>query len=423
MIDEPKGADLAGSAVGSTSASAELRIEVRLIKDVDTVIATETAVVFTGTGSLQATAERLTGVGQILADELAGAEPTRLRPSTRKIEVPWEPNTLYPAPNLQGNGTRNLGRAAAGDVTWQEDQNGGSTMLALIGGQAVARVDLTPGREGEALRDDLMRVMSPRALKTMVGISRLIWEKTGRKPVNQVATVTLGELARAAGYEPGADRHIKADIRHRLGRELRALCSITTWAANGPYDKRTRSSPKEWVAPLLIIPAVHLEQLKTEDGPIPVEIDVMLGRNWATAYSNTDLVQIAPGFMKLHDDNVIRLGWYYQTEFRYRMTAQRVTVTRSIRSLCTEAGIDTGKAHDRGRFLGRLDKWHTELLEAGVIGAYRRAPATQGDAPPSQVFARGEYSVRPPDPILEAYKDVRAKAAKRPAKRKRVVPA
>src|SRR5215210_1482003 len=146
-----------------------------------------------------------------LADALE-AQPGQRgpRPSTRKIQVPWDPETLYPAPNLQGNGTRNLGRAASGDVKWRQVQDGSGGMLALVGDQAIARVDLTPGREGEALRDILTRVVSPRALKTMVGISRLVWEKTNRKPLNQVTTVTPGELARAAGYEPGEDRHIKA---------------------------------------------------------------------------------------------------------------------------------------------------------------------------------------------------------------------
>jgi len=345
------------------------------------------------------------------------------RPSTRKIQIPWEHGTLYPAPNLQGNGTRNLGRTVSGDVIWSDDQSGSGGMLALVGDQQIARVDLTPGREGEALRSILTQVMSPRTLKTMVGISRLVWERTDRKPLNRGVTVRLGELARAAGYVPGDDRHIKVEIRHRLGLELRALCSISTWAADGPYDTKARMHKGAWAAKLLYIPAIHLDQLTADSGPIPDELDVMLGRNWAEAYANTDLVQIAPGFMKLHDENVIRLGWYYQTEFRYRMTKQRVTVERSIRSLCAEAGIDTGESKHRGRFLERLDKWHAELLVAGVIGGHRRAPGIGEDVPPGEVFARGEYMVRPPTPILEAYKDARAKAAKRPPKQKRTAPA
>ena len=341
----------------------------------------------------------------------------RSRPSTRKIETPWDPDTLYPTPNLQGNGTRNLGRIASGDVAWTYDPNGAGSMLALVGESAIGRVDLSPGREGDALKSILEHVASPRALKTIVGVSRLVWEKTERKPLNRIATVTLGELARAAGYEPGPDRNVKAEIRQRLGKELRALCAITTWASDGPYDKKTRKRPMEWVAPLLSISAVLLEQLTADEGPVPVELDVMLGRNWAAAYSATDLVQIAPGFMKLHDDNVIRLGWFYQTEFRYRMTAARTTVKRTISSLCEEAVIDPGETKHRGRFLERLDKWHAELLDLNVIGAYGRTPSMGSDTTPGAAWARGMYTVRPPKSIMEAYADTRAKALARKPKR------
>lgn len=328
------------------------------------------------------------------------------RASTKKIVLPWDSGTLYPAPNIQNHGTRNLARAVSRTSLWRNGPEQGS-LFALVGDEQVATIDLSPGQEENALREILEQVVSPRTIKTMIAVSRLIWERTNRKPINQGCDVTLGELARAAGYTAGEDRKVSPEIRLRIAQELRALCAVRTWATDGEYNKKTRRRPGAWVAPLLIISGVHLEELEDTEGPVPTEIGIMLGRNWAQAYEKTDLIQIPAGFMQLHDDSVIRLGWYYVTEFRYRMTSRRVAIERSIKSLCDEAGIDSGGSTHRGRFLDRLERWHTELREKGVISWHQRSPGSDADQSPGAIFEGGTYSVRPPKDVAEAYAPTR----------------
>ena len=342
-------------------------------------------------------------------------DPTvaKRRASTRKIVPPWDSESLYPAPNVHNHGTRNLARAVSGTALWRNDPESRS-LSALVGGEPVAMIDLSPGQEEGALRRILEQVVSPRTIKTMVAVSRLVYERTDRKPVNQGCDVTLGELARAAGYTAGDDRKVSTEIRLRIAQELRALCAVKTWATDREYNKKTRRRAGSWVAPLLIISGVHLEELEDTEGPVPTEIGVMLGRNWANAYASTDLVQIPAGFMRLRDDNVIRLGWYYATEFRYRMTSKRVALERSIRSLCHEAGIDPGGSAHRGRFLDRLERWHTELREKRVIGSHQRGPSIGTDLSPGEIFERGTYAVRPPDDVLDAYAPARGLRSRPP---------
>jgi hypothetical protein len=344
--------------------------------------------------------------------------PGPTRKSNRKIALPWPEGTLFPMPNIQNHGTRNLVRTISGSVEWIDDPANAAWKLAVVNGQPIGRIDLTPGGRGLAERE-LTALVGPKAIKTMVATSRLIFERTNRQPLNKPVTLTVGEVARAAGYEPGQDRGIKPEILLRIGHELRALTRIMTWAADGPYDRKTGTRPSAWIAPLISITAVHVEQNTSDGRMVPYEFDAMLGRNWAQAFANTDLLQVAAGFMELDEDNTIRLGWYYLTEFRYQMTSKKVGVTRKIAALCEAARIDTGQPKHRGRFLDRLEKWHDDLQRHGVIGFHRRSPGLDTDHPPSQLFSEGEYFVRPPAPILEAYAAPREKAAARQEPRRR----
>jgi hypothetical protein len=364
---------------------------------------------------IQATVRELLG----LQERLRGLiEPGPQRKSNKKIETPWEDDTLYPVPNVQNRGTRNLADIISGAAEWIDDPARDESILAVLDGKSIGRIDLTPGRRGEAERK-LTALVSPRTIKTMVATSRLIFERTNRLPFNKAATLSVGEVARAMGYEPGNDRGIKPEILHRIGHDLRVLSRVLTWAADGPYDRKTQSRTSDWIAPLIIISAVHIEQQTATGATVPYEFDAMLGRNWAQAFAETDLLQVAPGFMQLEEGNAIRLGWYYLTEFRYRMTDKKAGITRTIRSLCQEARIDPGEPKHRGRFLQRFEKWHDELQRQGVIGSHRRTPMLETDCPPSEVYAKGEYIVRPPKPILEAYAATRAKAQERQAKQRR----
>jgi len=345
---------------------------------------------------------------EIQSRQITETPPQRPRASTKKIELPWTPVSFTPAPNVHNHGTRNLASSISGGASWETDPTGGYAVVATLGNRTIARVDLTPGQEASSMLALMSRVGSPSAIKTMVAASRLVWEKTGRMPFQHAATIGIGELARAAGYEAGDGRNIDPEIRRRIVQELRALTLVETWATDSPYDKKTRRRKGEWVAPLLVVTAAYREILHAEDGPVPTEIDIMLGRNWATAYAETDLVQIPAGFMKLHDDSVIRLAWYYVMAFRYRMMKPSMVIERPIRLLCSEAEIETGQARDRGRFLERLDKWHGLLVEHRIIGSYHRTPSIgTKDEPcperPSTVFEQGTYTVRPTQAIIDVY--------------------
>jgi hypothetical protein len=343
------------------------------------------------------------------------ASPTgpRTRATNRKIELPWPEGSLFPVPNVQNHGVRNLAHIIARDVRWQPDPGGGRGEVAVLDGKAIGRIDFTPSQEGAERK--LLDLLGPRAIKTMVVTSRLIIEGTNRSPLNHAATLRVGEIARAMGYKVGRDRKIDPEIIRRVAGDVYMLSKVETWAADGPYDPKTKQYRSGWVAPLIAITAVHAQQLAMEGPPLPFEFDAMLGRNWAQALLDSDLLQIAPGLMDLHDENVIRLAWYYLTEFRYRMTKRTPGAARKIAALCAEARIDAGQPKHRGRFLERLEGWHVQLADKGVIGTYARAP-TPGEVKqdnawtPARIFAEGEYHVEPPPAILEAYQPARQHA-------------
>lgn len=342
------------------------------------------------------------------------------RRNNRKITRPWPDGTLFPTPNLQNNGTRNLANALSGGVAWTIGQSGAAELLAVRGGQPICRIDLTPGTE--AAERALLEALGPRAIKTMVATSRLIYEKTNRAPINRGTTLSVAEVARAMGYEPGPNRTIKPEILQHIGADLRALSKIMTYAADGPWDPKRKSRPSSWVAPLIVVGAVHVTQEGPDGTLLPYEFDVMLGRNWAQAFAQTDLLQVAPNFMELDEPNTIRLAWFYLTEFRYAMTKAKAGLSRKIPALCDAAGIDPGTATHRGRFLVRLEGWHGELQKQGVIGFYRRTPGLDTDRSPSEIFAEAEYLVRPPQSILDVYSAPREKALERPKRRARKTP-
>jgi hypothetical protein len=90
------------------------------------------------------------------------------------------------------------------------------------------------------------------------------------------------------GYTASKDRAIDPIITQRIASDVFLLNRVVTWAADGQYERQSG-----WIAPLIVISAVHVEQ-ETFDGPaLPYEFDAMLGRNWAAALANTDILQVA----------------------------------------------------------------------------------------------------------------------------------
>jgi hypothetical protein len=345
------------------------------------------------------------------------APPPPPRGSNRKITLPYPDGSLFGMPNIQNHGVRSLARIAAGDAAWQADPSGRGGQLAVFDGKAIGRIDFTPGQE--TAERALLDRLSPRAIKTMVATSRLIIEGTNRDPLNRGATIRVSEIARAMGYKPGAKRYLEPATLRQIAGDVYTLSKVETWAADGPYDPKTQHWQSGWVAPLIVIAAVHAAQTSMDGPPLPFEFDAMLGRNWAQALLSTDLLQIAPGLMELHDENPIRLAWYYLTEFRYRMTKPKAGTVRKVADLCAEARIDIGQPKHRGRFLSRLEQWHAQLAEQAIIGAYTRSPATEDVEhdnawTPARIFAEGEYHVEPPTAILEAYERARQKTLNGP---------
>jgi hypothetical protein len=340
-----------------------------------------------------------------------GPAPTKGgRLPNRKIAMPWIDGSLYEMPNVQNHGTRNLGVIVGGGARVELAPNGDAH--AVVNGKVAGMIELSDER-GFA---QLAQALSPRAVQTMVAVSRLIWEKTGHQPLNRAALLSVGEVARAMGYEPGADRAINPEIMRNVARDLVHLSKIQTWAADGPFDRKARTHATGWVAPLLVISAVHIKR-DTETGEaLPYEFDAMLGRNWAEAAAHYDMMQVPPGFMDLEEDQEILLGWFYLTAFRYRMTKARSGVTRSIVTICEESGISPGGSKHRGRFLDRLGRWHSRLVETQVIGSYERRPALDANLPPGEIFAKGEYAVTAPVVLLQAYAEPRRQADRRRAK-------
>jgi hypothetical protein len=360
----------------------------------------------------------LLALRQILVDGLlpsVSRPPRRARATNRKVALPFPAGTIFRTPNIQNHGNRHLARIIAGDAAWEADPSGGHRQIAILDGQAIGRIDFSTGQE--AAERVLLRVLSPRAIKTMVATSRLILDGTSRSPLNHGVTIRVAEIARAMGYKPDKHRAIDPEIMRRCARDVYMLSKIETWAADGPYNPKAPRRQSGWIAPLIAITAVHVSQVAMDEPPLPYEFDAMLGRNWGQALLDSDFLQIAPGLMEIHDDSAIRLAWFYLTEFRYRMRKRTAGATRKITALCVESGIDPGQAKDRGRFLQRLEGWHAQLKEQEVLGDYDRTPPLGDNMPPSRIFAEGEYHAEPPVAILQAYAESRRHALQAPKRR------
>ncbi len=338
------------------------------------------------------------------------------RKHNRKVTLSYDIDSLLQVPNIQGHGTRHLGQVIAGGAEWEHDANR-QAMLASIDGSPVGMIDLTAGDKAGAER--LIGALGPRALQTVVATSKLVYEKTKGMPINQVATLDVREVATALRKKPDRWRKIDPDTLRRIGADLRAASRIQTWGADGPWDPKRHSARSGWVAPILHITAVHIEQLSLDGEAIPYEFDVLLGRNWATAIKEQyDVMQIAPGFMELDpstENQVIRLAWYYCTEFRYAMRKGRKKSPSSIPEIIRLARLEWD-TNNLKRSLTRLDKAHHRLAELQIIGTFARTPAfgveddNRTGWPPRKVYEQGAYQVEPPAAILQAYDEQRQKA-------------
>jgi hypothetical protein len=334
------------------------------------------------------------------------------RKPNRKVILPYSTGELLLMPNIQLHGTRNLGHVLAGDPEWVYDPNQGA-MVARTTTGTVGMIDLSNGMDEEGARR-IINALAPRALQTIVAVSKLVYEKTAGMPINQVATLNVREIAIACGKKPDSSRKIDPDTLRRIGMDLRAASSILTWGADGPRDPKQRSRQSGWVSPILHITAVHVEQIGLDGDPIPYEFDVLLGRNWAAAIKeHYDVVQIAPGFMQLNparEDQAIRLAWYYLTDFRYRMRRGPRRNPPSIKDMVAEARLQWDSQNLR-RSLGRLHKAHERLAELEIIGTFERTPSIEVDNDnrsewnASRVYEQGSYRVEAPAAILKAYQD------------------
>jgi hypothetical protein len=138
----------------------------------------------------------------------------------------------------------------------RDDPEAGVGKIAVLGERTNGEVDMT--REAERA---LLDVVSPHTIKTMVATARLILEKTNHQAIpNQAATLSIGEIAHAMGYTAGKDRGIDPLITQRIASDLFLLNRVVTWAADGPYERQKRQRQSGWIAPLIVITAVHVEQ-------------------------------------------------------------------------------------------------------------------------------------------------------------------
>lgn len=334
-----------------------------------------------------------------------------------KVDLPWKPATPFVVANILDHATRRLGQMVAGGADWAFDLNQ-SAQIARIEGQAVGMIRLGTGGEDEAGR--IIDALGARTLKTMIGTTRLLYERTNGLPKDHAAEVSVREIAEAIGYKPSQTRTIDPKILRGISEDIRALTRILTWGADGPYDGKRHRVPTGWIAPLLNIVAVSEEQIAFEGESLPYRFKAMLGENWAEAIKERfDVVQIAPGFMDLRakqDEQAIRLGWYYLTDFRYRMTKGPKKAPTPIARICADARIKVDEVN-LTRFLDRLESWHALLQAKGVIGDYQRDPnadpKANGNLPPGKIYEEGTYTVEPPEAVLEAYRTYRIKAIER----------
>jgi hypothetical protein len=136
--------------------------------------------------------------------------------SNRKITLPWPTDSLYPVPNIQNHGTRNLGIILSGGAEMRDNPEGGLGKIAVLADRTIGRVDFT--REPERA---LLDLVSPRTIKTMVATARLIWEKTNHQAIpNQAAT-----LSTARSHGRWATRQVRTVPSTQLSRSaLRPMC-------------------------------------------------------------------------------------------------------------------------------------------------------------------------------------------------------
>jgi hypothetical protein len=340
------------------------------------------------------------------------------RKSTRKVVLPREfADHQLIMPNIQNHATRHLGQIMAGAATWEHDPNS-KAFQARINGQTVGMIAI--GSEGVDEAARIGSVLSPRALQTMVAVTNLILQKTHGMPVNRGATIHVREIALATGHTSSGKRAIDPATLARIGADLRAMSRVMTWGADGPWNKQNHRYPSAWIAPLIVIAAVHVEQPSLHGDPVPYEFDAMLGRPWAAAVrDHFDVAQVAPGFLKLdasRDEQAIRLAWWYQTQFRYGMMYGPRSSFPSLKELTARAvlspstqGADKHETKNLRRLLDRLDGWHRKLAELEIIGSFRLLPAMPSDTPLRTLCEACWYGVAPPAAISGAYEPQRYK--------------
>jgi hypothetical protein len=78
---------------------------------------------------------------------LAELELAAPHKSNRKITLPWTADSLYPVPNIQNHGTRNLGIILSGGAELRDDPEGGLGKIAVLADRTIGRIDFT--REAE----------------------------------------------------------------------------------------------------------------------------------------------------------------------------------------------------------------------------------------------------------------------------------
>lgn len=387
------------------------------------------AMLWAGRVTVRATAERFPewpGVGDAIELVLKRSDETITkqlqrewrrrvpRKSNRKVDLVFDPSELLQVPNILQHGTRNLGLVLSGAGDWQTDPMGGKK-LALVNGHPIGFIEIGDGGEDEAGR--IIDKLGPRALKTMIAVSKLLYEKTRGYPVNQAATLTIREVALARGEKPDKSRKVDPEVLRGIAHDLRACTRLFVWGAGGAYDAKKRAAPEGWLSPLLLITAIKVSQKMLDGDELPYTFDAMLGRPWAEAIKDRfDVMQVAPGFMRLNptrDEHAMRLAWYYLTTFRYRMQKAPRMPPVKIERLCADARISIDR-NNLGRFVRRLEDWHARLRKEEIIGDYGRAPDLPIDTTqPSRFVAETAYWAEPPGAILEAYREQREKALAR----------
>lgn len=339
----------------------------------------------------------------------------RRRKSTRKTVLPHSPDGLYQMANLRNHGTRNLGQVGLGVPDWRLRPDG-AALVGHVNNVPVGMIEFDDGDLSPDQARRLVEALGPRTLKTMIGVSKLIYELARGKPLYAPHTVTLRLIALAAGLRPDKHRGFAPETLEAIAADLKACTKILTYGAPDAPDKKTGRTASGWIAPLLTIPAIKARP----SDPLEGEFDVLLGKNWAAAMlARFDVVQIPPGLLQLHSNNdaqVLKLGWYYTTLFRERMT-RGPGRPPTVRGVARAACLDVDEDH-MSRWLVRFTGWHARLVQLGVIGSYTITPP-DGNPAPGEVFAQATVAVTAPEAIALVYDGPRRRAQERRAPRRR----